>query len=206
MKKIRIIILSIIVALCFSCNIKSDKKTIPNVIVEKLNSQFVKDSIEGDKFLERIYNSIDEKRLEDYGHDSFRFHHVDAFGNNSIFRVNYFDENDIELVAKFYQADESSEIGKYTLTNESITNLSSEQFIEFQNLVKGAYFWDLKMIEYPAQDYFDGYAYILEQFDYSHKPEKSRYHMVARSVPYKGSFRQACEKLVEFYNTEKNRN
>ena len=86
--------------------------------------------------------------------------------------------------------------------SEETFDISLEQYEEFEKLIDGAYFWSLKMIE-GKPSYLDGYGYVLEGFKSKSTRSKQKFHIVAREVPHQGSFRQACDKLMEFYNDSK---
>ena len=58
------------------------------------------------------------------------------------------------------------------------------------------------MFEDPKPQYLDGHGYLLEGFEPQSGSKKQRHHIVSRIVPHEGSFKQVCDKLMEFYNKE----
>ncbi|MEX0287719.1 MAG: hypothetical protein AB3N14_01275 [Flavobacteriaceae bacterium] len=188
--------------LCFafstSCTSKSKKSPAAEAIPM---TQFARDSVKVVASLSKIYKSISEPDLTQFMFESYRFNYLDSFGNHRLFRIEHHNDRDIRLIVKYYDQDGSYESETYSVKSEHVIQLKSEQYNQFIKLLKGAYFWDLQMLETLQPMYLDGYGYLLEGFE-PNRP-KQNYHIVGRSVPHDGSFAQACEKLAEFYDEEK---
>jgi len=189
----------VIIFLFFSCNSKSDSSISNGSEAEIHLSEFHQDSLKGMRWINKIYDSINEPKLYSLDHESYRFNYLDSFGKNILFRVESYNERDIRLIIKLYDKERNYEDEIYSLTSESIIELTKEQYHEFKDLIDGSYFWSMKMFEKPMPQYLDGYGYLLEGFKPKNGSEKDRYHIVTRTVPHDGSFRRACEKLMEFY-------
>ncbi len=162
-----------------------------------------KNTFEFFRRMETILDSINEPKLGDLGFESYRFSHFDSFQKHKLFRLNHYNDADNELVVKFFESKgiESNEI--YTLISEEKMDLTNEQFHDFSKLIKGSYFWSMNTFENPIPQYLDGYVYILEGNISSDDYSSLRNHKVVRVVPHEGSFREACEKLEEFYEQAK---
>ncbi|MBO6881577.1 hypothetical protein [Winogradskyella sp.] len=193
----------VLLSITLSCNSNTnnsnlrsikEKVEVPQLEVDKLN--FI-------KTLGRIHDTINEPTLSDLNYESYRFNYLDAFQRHKLFRINHYGENYNELIVKFYESDGNYENETYSLISEDKIDLNPEQYKEFKSLIKGSYFWSMKESENPIPQYLDGYIFVLEGYSPKLEHSESRFNRVYRVVPYKGSFRQACEKLMEFYEQSK---
>ncbi|MBR9847066.1 MAG: hypothetical protein GYB35_13610 [Algicola sp.] len=186
----------IIFILLIGCMSKTEKHDSINSKSEITQSKFQKDSTEIIQWLSKFHDSMNEPDLTDLDYECFRFNFLDSFGKNKLFRIEKLSQIKFKLVVKLYNTTEM----KNSVIEETIS-ISEEQYNEFKKHINGSYFWSLEMLDYPGQ-YLDGYAYLLEGYEPNSLKKKERHHIVAREVPYSGSFKKACEKLMEFYNQE----
>jgi len=207
--KNHLIYILIVFVFLFGCNSQSENSVIDNFQNEHHLTEFEKDSIEGIKWLNKIHDSIGEPNLNHLDYECYRFNYFNSFGKNKLFRIEHFGNNHNRMIIKFYAQDkyydkenDNYDYDNYILTSEKIIDITLEQYNEFKKLIDGSYFWSLKMMESPQPQYLDGYTYLLEGFEPKSSSKKQRYNIVARAVPHEGSFRKACEKLMEFYNQE----
>ncbi len=200
--KIQTLFYLIFIYCSFSCISKPERIASGNSEFEIKLSKFQNDSIKGTKWLTKIYDSINEPDLKLLEFECFRFNFLDSFGKNQLFRIEHINDNYTRMIVKSYDKENNYENEIYSLTSETTIELSTEQYDEFKKEVDGSYFWTLNMIEYPKRMFLDGYSYLLEGYD----PNEQRYHIVVRTVPYEGSFKSACDKLMEFYDKEKQNN
>lgn len=191
-----------IIILCFlNCISKAEN-------LDNDKSEFKVDLSEDEKFstefiqaLKVINDSINEPELKDLDYESYRFTYVDSFRKHKLFRVNYYGDYYTELVVKLFESE--SDYKTHVLKSEIKIDLSKEQSKEFKKLIQGSYFWSMETSENPIPMYLDGYTFVLEGFLPKNKNNNARTHTVFRVVPKEGSFREACEKLIEFYEKSK---
>lgn len=191
-----IIILYIITfTLLIGCN--SEKNDSINSESEITLSKFQKDSTKIIQWVSKIHDSLAEPKLTDLDYECYRFDFLDSFGKNRLFRIEKFSRNDFRLVIKSYNTDQIK-----NSVSEEIIQISKGQYKEFKKHINGSYFWSLKMLTYPTGQYLDGHAFLLEGYEPKSSEKKERHNIVAREVPYDGSFKKACLKLMEFSNIE----
>lgn len=192
----------IIVFCLLNCNSKSNSVTKVES-TEELS--FDEEAlIEFNKNLEKIRKQINEPVLDSLDYDSYRLFYLDSFQKHKIFRLNHHNENDNELIVKYFSSQGNDEDETYVaIVSEDKIKLTYEQYLDFQKLIKGSYFWSMNLTENPIPQYLDGYVFILEAIEQKSNYHEKRFQKVIRVVPYNGSFRQACEKLMEFYETSK---
>jgi hypothetical protein len=187
----------IIFVLLIGCNSKSEKTESTNSESEITLSEFQKDSTEIIQWVSKFHDSLKEPKLTDSDYECYRFDFLDSFGKNRLFRIEKLSQDHFRLIVKSYNANEI----KNSVSEKTIA-ISKEQYSEFKKHINGSYFWNLGMIAYPTGQYLDGYGFLLEGYEPKSKEKKERHHIVAREVPYDGSFRKACYKLMEFSNIE----
>ena len=147
-----------------------------------------------------LYLSLKEPILSDLEYECYRLTLHKSFKNSMIFRLDRKGDDYHKLVVKEYKTDsKDGDPNKALLINEKSFDLTISEFKEFKNLINQSYYWTLKF--WDEQTGFDGNTYVLEALlPWTRNNNKKKYHCVVRWEPYEGSFKQACEYLVEHYN------
>lgn len=196
MRKLQVFYL-IIFVLLIGCNSKSEKTEFIKSKSVKTLSKLQKDSTKFIQYVSKFHDSLNEPKITDLGYECYRFDFLDSFGKNRLFRIKKSNKDDFSLVVKSYNIKEIR-----NSVTEKVIPISNEQYNEFKKHINGSYFWNLKMIDYPTGQYLDGYAFLLEGYQPKSSYNEEKHHFVVREVPYNGSFKKACLKLVELSNIE----
>ena len=195
--------LIILLIIFSSCNLeqrtKSDKDNKKSEIVL---TEYQKDSVFKMQNLADIHLALNEPDLNHLEYECYRLTLYKSFENSMVFRVDRKGDDYHKLVVKEFNTKNSDgPSSRATLINEMTFDLTISEFNEFKDLLNQSYYWTLKF--WDERSGFDGNSYVLEAFvPFSNVTSEKKYHNVARWEPYEGSFKQACEKLIEYYNDE----
>lgn len=137
------------------------------------------------KDIDSLNNEINRNHLDTCNIEIYRFTWSRSFHPQMIFTISHPNKN-YELEIK----------KDSTITNKAI---SEQQWNDFIKEINGAFFWSLLPVDGdPNAIGTDGATWVLEGKRNTTRHLERKYNIVYRHSPFKGSFRNACLKLIEY--------
>jgi hypothetical protein len=151
---------------------------------------------------------LNEPVLQGAGIETYRFVIMGVSRPSYIFRIEQLPDGKFQMISKcllvgspghkpFYKGKEIDLI-RDSIVETTIQSVSSEDWESFKGTLAGSYYWAINLtaeiFTYDCFDFRD--VLILESKSPVYRPDSLSTHSVHVKSPQKGSFRDACVKLI----------
>ncbi|MBS1529304.1 MAG: hypothetical protein JSU01_03260 [Bacteroidetes bacterium] len=215
MNAIKLILTSVLIVGCISCQQVSKRKVIKNPSMMRLTGQVKQDDSAKDSLWRSYMKQLNEPEISNIHVETFRFDFERSFAPDILFRIQQYTDDSIYLISKIifncppYTTITMTFKGKkYSITKDiavdSISQkVSKKEWLQFYDIVSGSYYWALNNICPNGYSVFDGDNVTLESQSWICGYNQLMYHRVSIHDPKKGSFRSALEYLIRLSNLTK---
>lgn len=199
----RLIFIMIFSSLFLACN-HQEKKDVENSFQEKDSPK----AVNRDSIKQAFLHSIGEPLIRNERIEVYRFVLSDALGKTVILRIQKDTDNTVKLFSKYFLS--SGEYGVVRLYKGKKINIQRDTIIDaeiqeveasfwqsFKKELDGSYYWALTNPCPKGNGVTDGYVLYLESMSFICKQNVLTYHEVEIHEPNNGSFRDACQLLLD---------